>query len=124
TGISDSGVVIGWVDGQEFSIRGPQSRFPPPVPWTGGAKPSRQHIWAINEAGDAVGNIGDRAVVWRKGHRIILPVPAMARESNARAINERGDVAGSWSPSQYGPPTACVWTATGFSDLPRRGILS
>jgi probable HAF family extracellular repeat protein len=49
--------------------------------------------WDINNAGDVVGNQGSRATLWRGGRAIDLAVPG--RNTDARRINERGDIAGS-----------------------------
>jgi probable HAF family extracellular repeat protein len=50
------------------------------------------YAWDLNNAGEVVGNIGDRAVVWRGGRTVDPAVPG--RYSDARDINERGDVTG------------------------------
>jgi probable HAF family extracellular repeat protein len=54
------------------------------------------HARDINNAGDVVGGIGSRAVLWRGGRTIDLAVPA--RYSSAAYVNERGDIAG-WASS-------------------------
>ncbi|GIE29617.1 hypothetical protein Ait01nite_026620 [Actinoplanes italicus] len=48
--------------------------------------------WDVNNAGDVVGNVGNKAAAWRGGRQVDLAVPG--RYSDARDINERGDVTG------------------------------
>ncbi|GGN59107.1 hypothetical protein GCM10010112_13660 [Actinoplanes lobatus] len=48
--------------------------------------------WDVNNAGEVVGNIGFKAVLWRDGNVVDLAVPGLY--TYAREINERGDVAG------------------------------
>jgi probable HAF family extracellular repeat protein len=50
--------------------------------------------WDVNNAGQVAGNIGSRAVLWQGGQTVELAVPGLS--TNARDINERGDVTG-WS---------------------------
>ncbi|MEU4623246.1 hypothetical protein AB0G04_25150 [Actinoplanes sp. NPDC023801] len=52
--------------------------------------------WDVNNAGDVVGNIGSKAVLWRGGKVVDLAVPG--QYTYATQINERGDVAG-WATS-------------------------
>ncbi|MFI5892086.1 hypothetical protein ACIA5D_18455 [Actinoplanes sp. NPDC051513] len=46
----------------------------------------------VNNAGDVVGNVGSRAVLWRGGRTVDLALPGLY--GYARLLNERGDVAG------------------------------
>jgi probable HAF family extracellular repeat protein len=53
--------------------------------------------WDVNNAGEVTGNIGSLAVVWRGGRTVDLAVPG--RYTNARDVNERGEVTG-WAIAQ------------------------
>jgi hypothetical protein len=49
------------------------------------------YAWDISNADDTIGILEPRAVRWRGGRTVDLPVPG--RHTYARRINERGDVA-------------------------------
>jgi probable HAF family extracellular repeat protein len=60
-----------------------------------GRPTERGYAMDVNNAGDVVGNVGSRAVLWRAGRTVDLALPG--QYGYARLLNERGDIAGTIS---------------------------
>ena len=121
--------------GRSINARGDvagQSNGGDPVVWKNGilyplAFPNRlaNTIYEINDNGDVVGTVGNRAALWRDGEYIELPLwpGASVPAAKARGINNQGVVVG----ESYFPPGqgvhAVSWTVTPVGNQPPVAIV-
>lgn len=90
--INDRGMVLGWSDnaaGVLHPFLWQDGKMTDLAPGTDGWGSSA--VMALNQAGDVVGDLEGRPVLWRRG----VPVDVLpGRIGSAAALNDRGDVAG------------------------------